>query len=118
MDVEKIFRKFTNGSRNDAVRAGWVERYMESPITFWCSLHAPQDAKEPMTDFGDTNLTGCTCKMFRKGVRAILIHAGYIKRAFALFKSGCNSLGEATPVIFLNTKTIHHNRDRMFLILF
>ena len=51
MDVEEIYRQFTVGSRDNAVRAGWVERYLESPITFWCGLHAPRDAKEPMTDF-------------------------------------------------------------------
>ena len=78
MDVEKIFRKFTNGSRNDAVRAGWVERYMESPITFWCSLHAPEDAKEPMTDFqqhlfdvGNGHQELVNQKMFPGGIQEI-----------------------------------------------
>jgi len=51
MNVEEIYRQFTVGSRDNAVRAGWVERYLESPITFWCGLFAPEDAKEPMTDF-------------------------------------------------------------------
>ena len=51
MNVEEIYRQFTVGSRDNAVRAGWVERYLESPITFWCGLHAPKDAREPMTDF-------------------------------------------------------------------
>ncbi|MCH7736547.1 MAG: TM0106 family RecB-like putative nuclease [Chloroflexi bacterium] len=51
MNVEDIYRQFTNGDNSEAVRAGWVERYLESPITFWCSLHAPADAKDPMNDF-------------------------------------------------------------------
>ena len=50
MDVETIYRNFTNGAKNDAVRAGWVERYLESPITLWCNLHAPVEAKDPMND--------------------------------------------------------------------
>ena len=49
--VEKVFRQFTIGARSGAVRAGWIESYLESPITFWCGLHAPQDAKDPMNEF-------------------------------------------------------------------
>jgi len=49
--VEKVFRQFTSGARSGAVRAGWIESYLGSPITFWCGLHAPQDAKDPMNEF-------------------------------------------------------------------
>ena len=51
MNVEDIYLQFTSGARSGAVRAGWVESYLESPITFWCSLHAPPDAKDPMNDY-------------------------------------------------------------------
>jgi uncharacterized protein len=50
MNVEEIYLQFTSGASSGAVRAGWVERYLESPITFWCSIHAPSDAKDPMND--------------------------------------------------------------------
>ena len=50
MDVEAIYRNFTNGAKDGAIRAGWVERYLESPITLWCNLHAPVEAKDPMND--------------------------------------------------------------------
>lgn len=50
MNVEEIYQQFTNGARSGAVRAGWVERYLESPITFWCNIHAPAEAKDPMND--------------------------------------------------------------------
>ena len=50
MNVEDIYIHMTDGSRSDAVRAGWVERYLESPITLWCNLHAPTEARDPMTD--------------------------------------------------------------------
>jgi len=50
MGVEEIYRRFTDGSREGAVRAGWVERYLESPVAFWCTLHAPADARDPMND--------------------------------------------------------------------
>jgi uncharacterized protein len=50
MNVEEIYLQFTDGASSGAVRAGWVERYLESPITFWCILHAPADAKDPIND--------------------------------------------------------------------
>ena len=50
MNVEEIYRHFTNGANSGAVRAGWIERYLDSPVTFWCSLHAPRDARDPMND--------------------------------------------------------------------
>ena len=50
MNVEEIYLQFTDGASSGAVRAGWVERYLESPITLWCILHAPADAKDPMND--------------------------------------------------------------------
>ena len=50
MNVEEIYRRFTDGSREGGVRAGWVERYLESPVAFWCTLHAPADARDPMND--------------------------------------------------------------------
>ena len=51
MNIEDIYRQFTSGAGSGAVRAGWVERYLESPIAFWCGLHAPAGAKDPMNDF-------------------------------------------------------------------
>ena len=50
MNVEDIYIQLTNGPKAAAVRAGWVERYLESPITLWCNLHAPNDSRDPMTD--------------------------------------------------------------------
>ena len=50
MNVEEIYLQFTDGAFSGAVRAGWVERYLESPIACWWSLHAPADAKDPMND--------------------------------------------------------------------
>ena len=78
MDLEEIYRRFTDGARSGAVRAGWVERYMDSPITFWCGLHAPQDAKEPMTDFqqhlfdvGNSHQTLVNDKMYPSGIQEV-----------------------------------------------
>ncbi|MDA0264010.1 MAG: TM0106 family RecB-like putative nuclease [Chloroflexi bacterium] len=50
LDLNDIYRRFTDGDRSGAVRAGWVERYLDSPVSFWCSLHAPSAARDPMND--------------------------------------------------------------------
>ena len=50
MNVEEIYRQFTSGDNSGAIRAAWVGRYLDSSITFWCSLHAAADAKDPMND--------------------------------------------------------------------
>ncbi|MEE2948796.1 MAG: TM0106 family RecB-like putative nuclease [Chloroflexota bacterium] len=50
MNVEDIYSQLANGPKEGAVRAGWVERYLESPITLWCNLHAPTEARDSMTD--------------------------------------------------------------------
>ncbi|MEC9287404.1 MAG: hypothetical protein VX632_03370, partial [Chloroflexota bacterium] len=50
MNVEDIYNQLTNGAKDGSIRAGWVERYLESPITLWCNLHAPAEAKDPMND--------------------------------------------------------------------
>ncbi len=50
MNVDEIYQRFTSGNRKDAVRAGWLGQYLESPISFWCDLHAPESAKEPISD--------------------------------------------------------------------
>ena len=34
-----------------SIRATWVERYVKSPITFWCDIHAPEDMKDPPDPF-------------------------------------------------------------------
>lgn len=45
MNVEEIYRQCTNGTRSGAVRAGWVESCLESPITFWCGWTPPGTPK-------------------------------------------------------------------------
>ena len=76
MNVEDIYSRLTNGSRDDAVRAGWIERYLESPITLWCNLHAPIEARDPMTDqmqhifgIGNTHQDRVNERMFPGGIQ-------------------------------------------------
>ena len=78
MNVEEIYRRFTNGARSGAVRAGWVESYLESPITLWCTIHAPADAQDPMNDFqehifevGNTHQSRVNDQLYPGGVQEI-----------------------------------------------
>jgi hypothetical protein len=100
MDLEEIYRRFTDGSRSGAVRAGWVERYMDSPITFWCGLHTPQDAKEPMTDFqqhvfdvGNSRQTLVNDKMYPGGIQEVFSseEEGF-RRSLAVMDAGSKLL--------------------------
>ena len=78
MNVEEIYRQFTSGSRGNAVRGSWVERYLESPISFWCTLHAPADAKDPMNDkmqhifdIGNTHQDRVNERLYPGGIQAV-----------------------------------------------
>ena len=78
MNVEEIYLQFTDGASSGAVRAGWAERYLESPITFWCSLHAPADAKDPMNDqmqhifdIGNNHQEGVNDRLYPGGIQEL-----------------------------------------------
>ena len=51
MDVQQTYNRLTSASTVGLIRAGWVERYVASPISFWCSVHAPDERKDPINDF-------------------------------------------------------------------
>jgi len=46
MDVAGNFRSLTKNAGLPSIRATWVERYIKSPITFWCDIHAPEDMRD------------------------------------------------------------------------
>lgn len=78
MNVEEIYRQFTDGNNSGAVRATWVGRYLESAITFWCSLHAPADARDAMDDqmqhifdIGNNHQDRVNDRLYPGGVQAI-----------------------------------------------
>ena len=47
MDIEQAFRRFTADTGGHSVTAGNVERYVSSPINFWCEAHAPAEERDP-----------------------------------------------------------------------
>lgn len=46
MDIEKTFERLTSEQGPYAVSAGQVERYVGSPINFWCDVHAPAEERD------------------------------------------------------------------------
>ena len=51
MELEKVFTELTSSPTVTSVRAESVGRYVESPISYWCSLYAPEEMKDPINDF-------------------------------------------------------------------
>ncbi len=51
MDIEKVHSEMVRNGAAPTVKAGWVEQYLASPITFWCSLHAPAHQRDPVDLF-------------------------------------------------------------------
>lgn len=51
MDIAKVHSEMVKNGAAPVVKAGWVEQYLASPITFWCSLHAPPDQMDPEDPF-------------------------------------------------------------------
>lgn len=51
MDVEGLFQSLTKDAGLPSIKATWVERYVKSPISFWCDIHAPAEMQDPPDTF-------------------------------------------------------------------
>ncbi|MCI0846148.1 MAG: TM0106 family RecB-like putative nuclease [Chloroflexi bacterium] len=51
MDIEPALVQLTKESGVPAIKAGWVDRYVDSPVSFWCDIHAPNGSADPMEPF-------------------------------------------------------------------
>ena len=51
MELDKVFTELTSSATVTSVRAESVGRYVDSPISYWCSLYAPEEMKDPINDF-------------------------------------------------------------------
>ena len=51
MDIEKVHSEMVRNRAAPTVKAGWIEQYLASPITFWCSLNAPPDQRDLKDSF-------------------------------------------------------------------
>jgi len=81
LNIEKTFQKFTTGRGPYAVTAGNVERYVSSPINFWCEAHAPAEERDP------TNLYMQHLEETGKEHRADILRQSYASAASQPFYS-------------------------------
>lgn len=51
MENSDIYQRMTEASDLPSVKANWVERYVESPISFWCDLFAPVELADSLDLF-------------------------------------------------------------------
>ena len=78
MDAETLYTTLTRDSGIAAIQAGAVERYVDSPITFWCDIHAPPDGQDSINlfqqhlfDTGHQHQTEVTGAQFHGAVQEI-----------------------------------------------
>ena len=90
MDVEKTFTALTRDMGVPLIKATDVERFVLSPITYWCDIHAPPELQDPLppylqhlfeighnyqADVIDNSYTGAVQKIFydeEEGIRLTL----------------------------------------------
>lgn len=75
MDVQKTFDQFTEETGPYTVSANQVERYVGSPINFWCDTHAPAEERD------DTNLYMQHLEETGKEHRADILKQSYASAA-------------------------------------
>ena len=51
MDIAKLYDNLTRDPGVGSIKATWVERFIDSPISFWCDIHAPEEAKDSIDPF-------------------------------------------------------------------
>ena len=51
MVIAKVYDNLTRDSGVGSIRATWVERFVESPISFWCDIHAPEELRDSIDPF-------------------------------------------------------------------
>lgn len=96
MDIEQVFRRLTGEADVPTIRASWVERYLESPVSFWCDLYAPEELRDPIHPFvqhlfevGQEHQSKVTAQSYPDAVQEIFLteEEGF-RRSLELMMSG------------------------------
>ena len=81
MDIEHTLVQLIKESGVLAVKAGWVDRYVDSPVSFWCDIHAPAGSADPMQPFvqylfdtGNEHQTEVTSNLYPEAVQEIFLN--------------------------------------------
>ena len=51
MDIEAVYSELIKDTQEPSIKVSWIERFVDSPITFWCDVHAPLEARDTMDLF-------------------------------------------------------------------
>ena len=98
MDIEHALVQLIKESGVPAIKAGWVDRYVDSPVSFWCDIHAPPDSADPMQPFvqylfdaGNEHQTEVTSNLYPEAVQEFFLteEEGF-RRTLELMYSGEN----------------------------
>ncbi len=96
MEIKEQFIQFTQDSGMDPIKASWIERFLDSPITFWCDVHAPEEMRDTMDLFqehlfetGQTHQSDVTAESYPGAVQEIfLIEEDGFRRTLELLFGG------------------------------
>jgi len=80
MEIEQQFNQLTQNGGVDSIKASWIERFLDSPITFWCDVHAPEEMRDTMDLFqehlfetGQTHQSDVTAESYPGAVQEIFL---------------------------------------------
>jgi uncharacterized protein len=98
--VDEIFTQMTAGGITPRIKADDVEKFVASPITYWCDLFAPQEAKDPINDFqqllfdyGHSHQNQATSRLFGRAAQQMFTDEleGF-RRTLALMAQGTSAM--------------------------
>lgn len=80
MDIDQLYASLTLDGGITPIQAGSVERFVQSPISYWCELHAPLDARDSIDLFqqhlfetGYQHQSDVTAESFPEAVQEIVL---------------------------------------------
>ena len=78
MDVEKVHKELIRETGAPIIKAQWVDRYVESPISFWCQFNAPPETRDPINpfqqhlfDLGNQHQSNVTSELYPGAVQKV-----------------------------------------------
>ena len=98
MDIEHALLQLSKEGGFPAIKAGWVDRYVDSPVSFWCDIHAPAGSADSMQPFvqylfdtGNEHQTEVTSNLYHGAVEEFFpTEEDGFRRTLELMHSGEN----------------------------
>ena len=98
--MSEVFASMTAEGITPRIKADDVEKFVASPITYWCDLFAPQGAKDPINDFqqllfdyGHSHQNDVTSRLFGRAAQEVFTNEmeGF-RRTLALMAQGTSAM--------------------------